>query len=83
MIKTVTQIGNSLGVILPSEFVQKNNIKKGSKIAVTHSNGTITFSPKIPSQTQYQTVSDKEWFELTKEVEAKYGGALETLAKLQ
>lgn len=83
MIKTVTQIGNSLGVILPSEFVQKNKIEKGSKMAVTHSNGFITFSPRIPKQTEYEMISDADLAEAIAEVETKYGNALDTLAKIE
>ncbi|MEK7164000.1 MAG: hypothetical protein AAB768_02545 [Patescibacteria group bacterium] len=83
MLKTVAQIGNSLGGIFPSEFIRRNNLKKGSKMAITHSNGSITFATKLPSQTVYDVAGNQEWLELLKEVESKYGKALETLAKLQ
>jgi putative addiction module antidote len=82
MLQKVLKIGNSLGVTLPKEFTVKNKIKNGSKIAVVHSNGEITFSPKIPKNTDYQTASDKEFSEITNEVDKKYSRALDELANL-
>ncbi len=82
MLQKVLKIGNSLGVTLPKEFTIKNKIKSGSKIAVVHSNGEITFSPKIPKNTRYEVVDDKEFFGLVKDVESKYGDLLDELAKL-
>ena len=82
MLQKVLKIGNSLGVTLPKEFTVKNKIKSGSKIAVTHSNGEITYSQKIPKNTEYETVSDKEFIASVKDVESKYGGLLDELAKL-
>ncbi len=81
--QTVVKIGNSLGVTLPSEFVTKNKVKAGAKIAVTHSNGSITYSPRIPKSTHYEAATDDEWFKLIKEVEKNYGNALDELAMLQ
>jgi len=81
-LQKVLKIGNSLGVTLPREFVVKNEIKDGAEISVIHSNGTITYSPKIPKSTEYETVSDKEFFKLVKEVDVKYGRALSELANL-
>jgi antitoxin component of MazEF toxin-antitoxin module len=82
MLQKVLKIGNSLGVTLPREFVVKNKIRDGIEISVVHSNGTITFSPKIPKNTNYKTVSDKEFFKLAREVDKKYTNALDELSKL-
>jgi len=82
MLQKVLKIGNSLGVTLPREFVIKNKIKNGAEISVIHSNGNITFSPKIPKHTSYETVSDKEFFSLVREVDKKYSKALDELANL-
>lgn len=82
MLQKVLKIGNSLGVTLPREFVVKNKIKDGVQISVVHSNGTITFSPKIPKSTSYKAVSDREFFDLVREVDKKYGKALDELANL-
>lgn len=83
MLQSVVQIGNSLGVTLPKDFVTKNKVTKLSKISVTHTNGSITYSTRIPKFTRYETTPDKEWFDLIKEVEKRYGHALEELAQLQ
>jgi len=81
-LQKVLKIGNSLGVTLPRGFVVKNKIEDGAEISVVHSNGTITYSPKIPKSTDYETASDKEFFKLVKEVDTKYGKALDELANL-
>jgi antitoxin component of MazEF toxin-antitoxin module len=83
MVKNVIQIGNSLGVILPSDFVSKNKLKSGAKISVSHSNGSIVFSTLIPKVSELEPISDKEFLELIKDVESRYGQALDELAKLQ
>lgn len=82
MWQKVLKIGNSLGVTLPKEFTVKNKIKSGSKIAVVHSNGEITYSQKIPKKTEYQVVSDREFFKIAGEVDKKYSKALSELANL-
>ena len=83
MLQKVLKIGNSLGVTLPRDFVVKNKIKDGAEISVVHSNGMITFSPKIPKSTKYEVVSNKDFFDLVKKVETKYGDVLEELAHLK
>ncbi|KKS33297.1 MAG: hypothetical protein UU93_C0001G0128 [Candidatus Amesbacteria bacterium GW2011_GWA2_42_12] len=83
MIQSVVQIGNSLGVTLPRDFVTKNKVTKNSKISVVHTDGSISYSTHIPKSTHYKIASDKEWFDLIKEVEKRYGHALEELAQLQ
>ena len=82
MLQKVLKIGNSLGVTLPNNFVEKNKIKGGSQISVVHSNGSITYSSHIPESTKYEAVSDAEFLDIVKEVESKYKGALDELAKL-
>lgn len=76
------RIGNSLGATFPADFVARNKIKAGAGIAIDHSNGSITFSTKIPKKTEYEAVSDKEFFKLVKEVDLKYKKALDELARL-
>lgn len=83
MLQSVVQIGNSLGVTFPRDFVIKNKITKNSKISATHSNGSITYSSHLPKSTQYEAISDKQLDEAIREVEARYGNALDKLAKLQ
>lgn len=82
MDKIVIKVGNSLGVTLPKEFVVKNKVKKGSKITVVHSKGSITFSVNKPKKTEYDTVTDKDFLATIQEVELQYGTALDKLANL-
>ena len=81
-LQKVLKIGNSLGVTLPRDFVVKNKIKDGAEISVIHSNGTITYSPKIPKSTDYDVLSDKEFLDSVRDVESKYGDMLDELANL-
>lgn len=83
MSQTVIQIGNSLGVTLPKEFVKKHDLKKGSLVSVAHSNGSITFSSHIPLPSSYEPISDPDLNAAIREVELRYGEALDQLAKLQ
>ena len=79
----VLRIGNSLGATFPSDFVTKNKIKAGEGLTTTHSNGSITFSTKEPKPTKYEAISDKEFLDLVKEVESRYGDVLQELANLK
>jgi len=83
MLQKVLKIGNSLGTTFPKSFVDKNKIKAGMQISVSDSNESITYSTKVPKPTKYEEVSDKEFLETMKEVETKYGKALDDLANLQ
>lgn len=74
MLQKVLKIGNSYGVTLPSQFVAENKIKVGSKVEI---------NCKVPGATKYKAASDHELFEIMKEVELKYGDALEELAQLK
>lgn len=82
MLQKVLKIGNSLGTTFPKSFVDRNKIKPGMQINVNDSNGSITYSTKIPKPTEYENVSDKEFLKIVKEVELKYGKALDELANL-
>lgn len=82
VMRTVIQVGNSLGVTFPKEFVKKNRIKAGKKVVAETANGEIKFSAQIKKASTYQSVSDQEFMELIKDVEKQYGGALKKLARL-
>jgi hypothetical protein len=77
------KIGNSIGATFPSEFVVKNKIVAGSDLIITHSNGSITFDTKKPKTTKYEAISDKEFVDLIKDVEDKYGDLLDELAHIE
>lgn len=79
----VLKIGNSLGTTFPKSFVDRNKIKPGMQISVSDSNSSITYSTKIPKATKYENVSDSEFLEVVKEVENKFGKALDELANLE
>jgi len=82
MLQKILKIGNSLGVTLPREFVIMNKIKDGVKVLVTYSDDEITYSAKASKITSYEKVSDKEFFDLVRDVDKKYSKALDELANL-
>lgn len=46
MIKTITRIGNSKGIILDAALLELAHLKEGDQLSVTvHDSGAITFSP--------------------------------------
>ncbi|KKR85944.1 MAG: hypothetical protein UU32_C0026G0008 [Candidatus Woesebacteria bacterium GW2011_GWB1_41_10] len=82
MLHSVLKIGNSYGVTFPRDFVVRNKIRAGIKVDSDDSNGSITFSTRIPKKTSHEAVSDQEFFKLAKEVDQKYKKALDELANL-
>ena len=52
MIKTITKIGNSKGIIYDAALLELANLKVGDKINVTvHEGGTITLVPDVVTVT--------------------------------
>ena len=48
MIKTITKIGNSKGIIFDAALLELANLKVGDKVNVTvHEGGTITLVPDV------------------------------------
>ena len=48
MIKTITKIGNSKGIIFDAALLDLANLKEGDKVNVTvHEGGTITLVPDV------------------------------------
>ena len=48
MIKTISKIGNSKGIILDAALLELANLKEGDKVNVTvHGGGTITLVPEV------------------------------------
>ena len=46
MIKTITKIGNSKGIILDAALLELAHLKEGDQLSVTiHDSGAITFTP--------------------------------------
>jgi antitoxin component of MazEF toxin-antitoxin module len=51
MIKTITKIGNSQGIIFDSTLLQLSHLKAGDEVNVeVHPGGTITITPLHPAQ---------------------------------
>ena len=50
MIKTITKIGNSQGLIFDSALLQLSRLKVGDEVNVeVHAGGTITIAPMAPT----------------------------------
>ncbi len=46
MIKTITKVGNSKGIILDAALLEMAHLKEGDQLSVTvHESGTLTFTP--------------------------------------
>jgi antitoxin component of MazEF toxin-antitoxin module len=48
----IRKIGNSQGIIFPTEFLEALNLKSGSEIELTIDHGTIIITPKVPNLDQ-------------------------------
>ena len=69
----LTQIGNSLGVILPKEYLTKLRLKKGDEVFVTESPTGITLSAYDPSF--------EEQLQMGREFMKEYRDTFKALAK--
>ena len=45
----LTQIGNSVGIILPKEVLARLKLEKGDTVFLTDAPGTVTLTPNDPS----------------------------------
>jgi putative addiction module antidote len=69
----VTQIGNSLGVILPKEVLAKLNIDKGDTLIATDADGGVTLSAYDPELAEDMAAA--------KDIMRRYRDTLKALAK--
>lgn len=69
----LTQIGNSVGVILPKELLAKLKVEKGDSLYVTDAPGGITLTPYEPNF--------EEQLELGRDFMREYRDTFRTLAK--
>jgi putative addiction module antidote len=69
----VTQIGNSLGVILPREIIERLKLAKGDEVAVVETPNGIELSP-------FDLDFDRK-LEAAKGITKRYRNALRELAK--
>lgn len=78
----IITVGNSLAVTLPNDFVKKHRLSAGKTVTSDALVGEIRYSVKKSRYTKYEAIKDREFFELIKRVESRYGQALQELAKL-
>ena len=69
----LTQIGNSLGVILPKEVLARLKLEKGDTVFVTDTPNGITISPQDPTF--------EEQLEMGREFMREYRDTFKALAK--
>jgi putative addiction module antidote len=69
----LTQIGNSVGVVLPKEVLAKLKLDKGDVVFVTEAPGGIVLTPYDPKIA--------EQLELGREIMREYRDTLRALAK--
>jgi len=75
MIKTISRIGNSRGLIFDSALLQLAHLKEGDQVNVeVHTGGTITITPMNP-ETKPQEIS-----ELIQDTMKKYARTMQRLA---
>ncbi len=59
MVKTISKIGNSQGIIFDSALLQLARLKVGDEVNVeVHSGGTITIAPLNPSVIEAATAAE-------------------------
>ncbi|KKQ36255.1 MAG: hypothetical protein US54_C0075G0009 [Candidatus Roizmanbacteria bacterium GW2011_GWA2_37_7] len=79
MIQTIIQVGNSLAVTLPAQFIRKSGWKAGDKIMVEHDaeKQMALIMPKKMEGTAHLTPEFYEWLNKTSK---KYKEAIIELA---
>ena len=75
MIKKISKVGNSQGIILDAPLMEMAHPKVGDEMHVTlHEGGSITFMPLKPR------VSSKDFSEIVEETMSDYAGTMKNLA---
>ena len=69
----ITQIGNSLGVILPKEITERLKLEKGDELAVVDTPNGVELTPYDPGFAEKMKVA--------KRISKRYRNALRELAK--
>lgn len=78
----VIQVGNSLAVTIPSEFVKRHRLGPGKHVVSSTHDGEIRYRLSQDKSTEYQEISDPDFIQLIKQIESRYGKALKELARL-
>lgn len=75
MIKKLTKVGNSRGIIFDAALMEQAHLKEGDEVNVTvHEGGTITLTPIR------RRVTTEEVVDLAKEIIDKYEGLFRRLS---
>lgn len=69
----LTQIGNSVGLILPKEVLARLNLEKGDTVFLTDAPGAVTITPHNPNF--------KEQLDIGREFMREYRDTFNELAK--
>jgi putative addiction module antidote len=69
----IKKIGNSTGLILPKELLQRLGLEQGDEVIVSESPDGLTISPYAED--------DDETMRIARKVMKKYAGTLKALAK--
>ena len=76
MEQTAIQIGNSIGIIIPSMLKKQAGIKKGSKLFVN-----IDARNNIIISKEKKEINNSKFLEILEGVNKRYGKALQELAE--
>ena len=82
VMRTVIQVGNSLGVTFPREFVKKNRIKAGHKVVAEAANGEIKFGVGQDMVATGREATDMEVVKKFQELQKRYGKLYDDLARI-
>lgn len=75
MIKKITKVGNSQGIILDTPLMEMAHLKVGDEMRVTiHDGGSITFTPTQPQ------IPSEEFSEIVHETMNDYAKTMKNLA---
>ena len=69
----IRKIGNSLGVILPKQLIDKLHLKSGDKVSIERKRGNLELRPVDPEF--------EEWAEAYRQVNTDYKDVLKALAE--
>jgi antitoxin component of MazEF toxin-antitoxin module len=82
LVRRVVNIGNSLGVTFPREFVKKNRIKAGTSVIAKAFDGEIKFWVDKEAAQRQREATDVEVAEKFAELERRYGKLYDDLARI-
>lgn len=78
MQQKVIQIGNSLGVTIPREFVKANKLRAGQKVFVESDSDLDLVQVSLKNHVPSLTPEFKQWFD---KISVKYAKTIKELAK--